>query len=94
MNRDLQKNNIRDTIYAIVIALEIHEIKPQIVQLVALKPFLPIAPFVIFNRKIKIVHSFTGMEYLFSSSDRREKSLLQPVMWLLRFILSRKSHGH
>lgn len=69
----------------------IRRTQPDIVHLVSLKPILLSALALVCERRTRFVAAFTGMGYLFSSSDRRAHWYRRGVVAILRLLLRRSA---
>ena len=85
------RHPIRDARAVLQLWRTIRRTKPDVVHLVSLKPILLSALALVCERRTRFVAAFTGMGYLFSSSDRRAHWYRRGVLALLRVLLRRRT---
>jgi glycosyltransferase involved in cell wall biosynthesis len=85
------RHPVRDALAVVQLWRAIRRAKPDVVHLVSLKPILLSALALVCERRIRFVAAFTGMGYLFSSSDRRAHWYRRGVVALLRVLLRRRT---
>jgi glycosyltransferase involved in cell wall biosynthesis len=65
--------------------------RPDVVHLVSLKPILLSGFALLVNRRTRFIAAFTGMGYLFSSTDRRAHFFRRFLVAILRLLLRRSN---
>ena len=85
------KRPYRDLICLFRIPYLIHRTDATIVHNVAIKPILSSILAVIIFRKVKFIHAFAGLGYMFSSPDRKAGFLRKLILPIIEFILSRRN---
>jgi glycosyltransferase involved in cell wall biosynthesis len=83
------RHPLRDLSAAIGLLRVVRATRPDLVHLVSHKPILLSALAIILNPQTQFVAAFTGMGYLFSSTDRRAWWFQRSVVAVLRLILRR-----
>lgn len=85
------RHPLRDIRAAIALWRNVVRLSPDVVHLVSLKPIVLSFLSILATRKTRFVAAFTGMGYLFSSSDNRARLVQRVIVVMLRLLLSRSN---
>lgn len=85
------RHPVRDLRAVLLLWRAIRRTRADVVHLVSLKPILLSALALLCERRTRFVAAFTGMGYLFSSSDRRAHWYRRGVVAALRILLRRRT---